>query len=89
MKQKEPIAIVKKIHDVVFRRRLAQLGGTSTWGDCLVALRQLMNPGALVEGRSIAEYEKAFAQRLGMRYAHSFSAGRVGLYGLLKIAGER
>jgi len=35
----------------------------------------------------MGEYEQAFAQRIGVRYAHSFSAGRVGLYGLLLAMG--
>lgn len=68
-------------------RRVALLGGTTTWRDCAVALRYLVNPGWLVEGPAIAEYERAFAGQVGVRYACSFAAGRVGLYGLLRVLG--
>ncbi len=68
-------------------RRLALLGGTTTWVDCVVALRYLIDFRRLVTGPAIAEYEQAFAQRIGVRYAYSFSMGRVGLYGLLTAMG--
>ncbi len=67
----------------LLQRRVALLGGTTTWSDCLVALRHLLNPQALIHGSAIQEYEDAFARRVGARYAYSFSSGRVGLYGLL------
>lgn len=41
----------------------------------------------MIEGRSIAEYEHAFAARIGSRFAISFGAGRVGLYGILRSLG--
>ena len=66
------------------RRRLATLGGTTTLADCLLALRYLADPRELIKGTAIASYEEAFAKRVGVRYAYSFSAGRVGLYGLLR-----
>ncbi|HKV32273.1 MAG TPA: aminotransferase class I/II-fold pyridoxal phosphate-dependent enzyme [Candidatus Dormibacteraeota bacterium] len=69
------------------RRRLALLGGTTTWGDCLAALRYLADPRRLVDGPAIADYERAFAQAIGVRHAVSFAAGRVGLYGLLQAMG--
>lgn len=68
-------------------RRVALLGGTTTLEDCLVALRYLVHPRELVEGEAIAEFEQAFAQQVGVRYAYSFSHGRVGLYGLLSGLG--
>ncbi len=64
-------------------RRVALIGGTTTFDDCLVALRYLADPRQLVRGAAIAEYEHAFAQQIGVRYAYSFCHGRVGLYGLL------
>jgi perosamine synthetase len=64
-------------------RRVALLGGTTTLEDCLVALRYLADPRQLVKGTDIAEYEEAFARQIGVRYAYSFSHGRVGLYALL------
>jgi perosamine synthetase len=69
------------------RRRIALLGGTTNWGDCLVAIRYLIDPRRVVQGPAIAGYEQAFARRTGVRYAYSFSAGRVGLYGLLLALG--
>lgn len=66
-------------------RRLALLGGTTTLGDCLVALRFLADPRLLVRGTTVTRYERAFAHRIGVRYAYSFCAGRVGLYGLLRV----
>ena len=68
-------------------RRLGLLGGTTTWADCAVALRHLIDFRHLVEGPAIAEYERAFAQLIGVRYAYSFSMGRVGLYGVLGAMG--
>src|SRR5450759_2805865 len=64
-------------------RRVALLGGTTTFADCLTALRYLADLRTLVQGPTIAEYERAFAQQVGVRYAYSFSHGRVGLYALL------
>lgn len=64
-------------------RRMALLGGTTTLADCLVTLRYLIDPRQLVQGKTIAEYEHAFAQQVGVRYAYSFCHGRVGLYALL------
>lgn len=65
-------------------RRLALLGGTTTAGDCLAAIRYLTDPRHLVRGTMITRYERAFAHQVGVRYAYSFCAGRVGLYGLLR-----
>lgn len=64
-------------------RRIAVLGGTTTWGDCLVAMRLLLRPSELVDGRAIAEYERAFAATVGAEHAISFAHGRIGLYALL------
>lgn len=69
------------------RRHVAQLGGTTSLGDCLIALRYLLDPWHLVRGPMLARYEKAFARQVGVRYAYSFSSGRVGLYGLLRVLG--
>jgi perosamine synthetase len=73
--------------NTVWRRRLALLGGTTSWEDCRVARNLLWHRQTMIEGSAIAEYESAFAQRLGVRHALSFSSGRVGLYGLLKVLG--
>ena len=71
----------------VATRRVALIGGTTAFADCLVALRYLADPRQLVQGTAIAEYEQAFAQQIGVRYAYSFCHGRVGLYGLLRALG--
>ncbi len=71
----------------VTARRVALIGGTTTFDDCLVALRYLADSRQLVQGPAIAEYEGAFAQQVGVRYAYSFCHGRVGLYGLLRGLG--
>lgn len=64
-------------------RHLALLGGTTTFADCLVAIRYLLEGRRLIRGQSIRAYEQAFAELVGVQYAYSFSAGRVGLYGIL------
>lgn len=68
-------------------RRIALIGGTTNFDDCLVALRYLVKPRQLVQGPALVEYEHAFAGRIGVRYAYSFCHGRVGLYGLLRGLG--
>jgi perosamine synthetase len=67
--------------------RLALLGGTTRWSDCLEALRQLLRPTQLARGVRIEAYEQAFARTVGAKYAISFANGRVGLYGLLRALG--
>src|SRR5258708_33968081 len=59
-------------------RRVSLLGGTTTFGDCLVALRFLANPRQLVRGSAFAEDERAFAQQIGVCYPYTFNHGGVG-----------
>ena len=68
-------------------RRVALIGGTTTFGDCLAALHYLTHPNELIDGGAIAEFERAFAEHIGVRSAFSFCHGRVGLYGLLLALG--
>ncbi len=68
-------------------RLVAQLWGTTTLADCLVASRYLADPRQLIQGPAIVEYEQAFARQIGVRYAYSFGSGRVALYGLLRGLG--
>jgi len=68
-------------------RRLALLGGTTQWRDCVAALRYLGRPTQLVAGPTINEYEDAFAAAVGIKYAIGFATGRVSLYGLLRALG--
>ena len=69
------------------RRRIAMLGGTTNLGDCLVALHYLLNQKQLIDGPEIEKYEDAFAAKVGVRFACSFSSARVGIYGLLLALG--
>jgi dTDP-4-amino-4,6-dideoxygalactose transaminase len=50
-------------------------------------MHYLASPPEMIEGPAIAEYERAFALAVGVRYAHSFAGARVGLYGLLEALG--
>jgi perosamine synthetase len=68
-------------------RRLALLGGTTTWGDCAAAARLLAGRRALVDGPAVAAYERAFADRIGVGHAVSFAHGRVALHGVLRALG--
>jgi perosamine synthetase len=68
-------------------RRVGLLGGTTTWGDCLTGLRYLIDIRRLVRGEAIDHYERTFARQIGVNHAVSFSAGRVGLYGVLRALG--
>jgi len=71
----------------IFHRHLALVGGTANFADCLTALCYLCNPKRLLEDKMINKYEKAFAGKIGTKYAFSFCSGRVGLYGLLRLLG--
>ncbi len=68
-------------------RHLALLGGTTTYGDCLEALKLLVRPGLLADGPVIEEYEKAFAAQVGTSHGISFLNARVGLYAILRSLG--
>lgn len=68
-------------------RHAALLGGASASADCLAALYYMANQRRLVQGPAIREYERAFARRIGVRHGVSFSAGRVGLYAILRAFG--
>jgi perosamine synthetase len=71
------------------RGRLAVLGGTTTWKDCVLALRLLGTNRRLVSGLELREYEMAFARQIGVRHAVSLASGRVGLYGVLLALGVK
>jgi len=68
-------------------RLVAELYGTTTFADCVVAARYLLGRRDLVQGPLIAEYEAAFAREVGVRDAVSFASGRVAFYGLLRALG--
>jgi dTDP-4-amino-4,6-dideoxygalactose transaminase len=66
------------------KRNIALLGGTTNFGDVISSLPDLLFLTSLVDGDYIKEYENAFAEKVKTKNAVSFSAGRVGLFGLLK-----
>lgn len=66
------------------KRRLAQLGGTTSWSDAATALGLLHRADQLLDGPALPEYEAAFAARAGGGHGISFSAGRVALHSLLR-----
>lgn len=70
-----------------FPRLIGVLGGTTTIEECLVAARHLVVPRRMIHGPEIATYEDAFAEKIGVRFAISFSCARVGLYGLMRTLG--
>jgi len=85
--EQAPDETTRELHARASPRRVALIGGTTTFDDCLVALRYLAHPRELVDGNAVADFERAFAQHIGVRYAYSFCHGRVGLYGLLRSLG--
>ncbi len=50
-------------------------------------MRYLFDSRQSIVGPEIEKYEKMFSERIGVRYGCSFSTGRVGFYGLLKVLG--
>jgi dTDP-4-amino-4,6-dideoxygalactose transaminase len=70
-----------------FGRHLALLGGTTSYGDCFAAVRTMLRPGTLVQGRFIEQFEQAFAERAGASQGISFLNGRVALYAILRSLG--
>ena len=68
-------------------RRTAQLGGTTSAGDARRALAIAARPSRLIDGPAIERYEDALARSVGAKYAISFGAGRVALFGILRELG--
>jgi perosamine synthetase len=79
-----PVADKSSVHRKLLSRRVALLGGTTTLADCLVGAGYLLNSKRLTRGSAIRPYEREFARTIGVPYAFSFSAARVGLYGVLR-----
>ena len=77
----------KNLYRFRLPRLVPKLWGTTNSKDCTLALRYLVDPGHMVEGPTIANYEEAFANQVGVRYAYSFSSGRVALYEILRGLG--
>lgn len=68
-------------------RRVAMLGGITSFSDCAAAASFLFRPHRLICGPHLRQYESAFADYVGVRHGYSFSTGRVALYGILKGLG--
>src|SRR5947208_10110545 len=82
-----PMSGRRRLSRALAGRRLAIVDGTTSWMDFALALRLVVARATLLDGEMVEEYERAFARRLGVRYAVSFASGRVGLYGLLMALG--
>ncbi len=67
-------------------RTVAQLGGTTRATDIAAALALLPAPQRIDAAR-IAEFERTFADRIGVRHGFAFWAGRIGLFGVLRALG--
>ena len=70
-----------------FSRYIQFLGGTTTRQDLELAARLRVSGETLIDGPQIAQYEKAFADFLGVKHAVSFGGGRVAFRGILKALG--
>ncbi len=72
----------------LFRRRsfyqLNYTSGTTTWRECRMVLASLLRLEPIQNGKYISIFEKRIADLLGIRYAFSFSSGRMALYAILK-----
>ena len=69
------------------RRSLYQLNftsGTTTWKECLMVLLALLRFEPIQDGKWIGVFEKRVADLLGVKYAFTFSAGRMALYAILE-----
>jgi dTDP-4-amino-4,6-dideoxygalactose transaminase len=71
---------------LVKRRSLYQLNftsGTTTWRECLMVFSSLLKLEPIQNGKWISVFERKVADLLGVRYAFTFSAGRMALYAIL------
>jgi dTDP-4-amino-4,6-dideoxygalactose transaminase len=73
-----------KEHYLKIPRLLGQQWGTTPIPDCLAAMKYITNSSQVVDGPEIQKYEQLFARQVGVRYAYSFSSGRVALFALLR-----
>ena len=69
------------------RRRLAQLGGTTTRGDAARALALATRRRGLIDGPALERYEAELARGTGAAHGVSFAAGRIALFGILRGLG--
>lgn len=73
--------------DLSARRSLVEsnvFSGTTTYRDCLDAVRTIVRGHGLTEGPFIARYEEEFARTVGCPTAVSFAAGRMALFSILE-----
>ena len=64
--------------------RYSFFAGTNSVGEVGLALEALMGRIPMNEGPAIQEYERRFAEIVGVQHAFSFATGRMGLYALLE-----
>lgn len=66
---------------------IAQLGGTTTGGDCFVALREALAPPWRDRRGTVARFEELLAARAGCEHAVALGTARVGLHTTLALLG--
>ena len=54
--EQAPDETTRELHARASPRRVALIGGTTTFDDCLVALRYLAHPRELVDGNAVADF---------------------------------
>jgi perosamine synthetase len=65
-------------------RPISFIPATTSLSDAILAIRLALSSKSLVDGPHIAEFEKAFADYIGLDRAVSFNGGRVALNAILK-----
>src|ERR1700686_2482361 len=69
------------------RKTLLPYGRQSIGEDDIQAVVDVLRSDWLTTGPEVAEFEEAFAARVGAKYAVSFSSGPAGLHGAAFAAG--
>lgn len=71
----------------VRQHRLSLLGGTTDLSDCAVAVDAVVRRADRVRGPAIEEFERRFAEIVGVGHCVSFATGRIGLVAILEALG--
>ena len=61
--------------------------GTVKLKECLKDIWECLKTGTVLKGPWIEEYERRFAERIGVKHAVSFATGRMSLYAILEARG--
>ena len=82
--------IVKTLRHIFVRKKFVEYNfyaGTSNVKESFIILSSLFRFEPIKNGKWIREYEKNFADYLGVKHSFSFATGRMGLYVILKALG--